>query len=125
MKMHHVAIQVTNLDVAHNFYVELLGLPLVRQQDHALWVNAGDLIVMLELCPGPVVDDEWKAAAPGPFCLVFAVDPPGRLRIKQRLLEAGVAVDHESTFTTYVRDPFGCRLGFSHHPHPPDAVGGV
>ncbi|MDP2342309.1 MAG: VOC family protein [Deltaproteobacteria bacterium] len=120
MRLHHVAIQVLDLEVARAFYVDVLGLEVVRTQEHALWLQAGDAIVMLEKSAGSVDDGGWQAAAPGPFCVAFAVDPAGRARLKERLSRAGVVVDHESAFTTYVRDPFGARLGFSHYPHPPE-----
>ena len=118
MKLHHVAIQVPDLALARAFYVDLLGLTLTRAQEHALWVQAGDAVVMLEKCGGDVDVGPWASAAPGPFCVVFAVDPQQRQQLKHRLQAAGVVVDHESAFTTYVRDPFGARLGFSHYPYP-------
>ncbi len=119
VKLHHVAIQVLDLAVARAFYVDVLGLAVVRTQDHALWVQAGDAIVMLEKCEGARDVDGWRSAAPGPFCVAFAVEPEARVRLRERLIAAGVVVEHESTYTTYVRDPFGARLGFSHHPQPP------
>lgn len=123
MKLHHVAIQVLDLDQARAFYVDVLGLPLLRTQEHALWVRAGEAIVMLELpaggAPGAVadVDDSpWKSPHPGPLCVAFAIAPAERADLRARLVAAGVAVHHESAFTLYVRDPFGARLGFSHYP---------
>lgn len=121
MRLHHVAIQVLDLEIARAFYVDVLGLALVRTQQHALWVQAGDAIVMLEQCAGVVDDGPWGAARPGPFCVAFAVGVDERARLQQRLGAAGVVVDHESRFTTYVRDPFGARLGFSHYPDEPAA----
>lgn len=120
MRLHHVAIQVLDLEVARAFYVDVLGLELVRTQEHALWLQAGDALVMLEKSAGTIDRGGWKVEAPGPFCVAFTVDFQGRARLKERLSKAGVVVDHESAFTTYVRDPFGARLGFSHHPHPPE-----
>jgi catechol 2,3-dioxygenase-like lactoylglutathione lyase family enzyme len=125
VKLHHVALQVLDLAVARAFYVDLLGLELLRTQEHALRVAAGDVVVVREKCEG-VADTgalrldgaPWKSATPGPFCVAFAVDPSTRAALKERLQAAGVVVDHESAFTTYVRDPFGARLGFSHYPHP-------
>ncbi len=122
MKLHHVAIQVLDLARARAFYVDVLGLPLVRTQEHALWVQAGDAVVMLELpAPGESVVDEgpWNSAQPGPFCVAFAIAPAEREPLRARLQQAGVDIDHESAFTLYVRDPFGARLGFSHYPDKP------
>lgn len=124
MRLHHVAIQVPDLERARAFYVDVLGLVLVRSQAHALWVQAGDAIVMLEKCDGDVdaadgaVADAgaWPSPRPGPFCVAFAIAPAERSALRARLTAAGVAIDHESAFTLYVRDPFGARLGFSHFP---------
>ena len=123
MKLHHVALQVVDLQVARAFYVDVLGLPLLRTQAHALWVGAGDVIVMLEQCDGPAVIDDWRSNRPGPFCVAFAIDAEQRQALRQRLIDHGVVVDHESTYTLYVRDPFGARLGFSHYPTEPTVTG--
>jgi catechol 2,3-dioxygenase-like lactoylglutathione lyase family enzyme len=118
MNLHHLALQVADLDVARAFYVDVLGMPLVRTQPHALWVQAGPTLLMLERCAGVVDDGAWSSDRCGPFVVAFAIGPPERGPLKQRLQQAGVVVDHESAFTLYVRDPFGARLGFSHYPEP-------
>ncbi len=118
MKLHHVAVQVTDLERARAFYVDVLGFALTRTQAHALWVDAGGTILMLERCDGPADDGPWGSPRPGPFVVAFAIAPDERAALRQRLIDAGVAVDHESAFTLYVRDPFGARLGFSHWPDP-------
>ena len=121
MKIHHLALQVNDLEKARAFYVGVLGLALVREQAHALWVQAGETIVMLEKCADDVdVDDgrAWASDRCGLFCVAFAITAGERDALKQRLRAAGVVIDHESGFTVYVRDPFGARLGFSHHPEP-------
>lgn len=116
MKVHHVALQVSDLERARGFYVDVLGLRLVRMQEHALWVQAGETIVMLEKCAGDVDTTPWASDRCGPFVVAFGIVPAERGPLKQRLLDAGVAIDHESAYTLYVRDPFGARLGFSHFP---------
>ncbi len=121
MRLHHVALQVADLDVARAFYVDVLGLRATRMQAHALWVQAGETIVMLEKCAG-VVDDgdlqSWASDRCGPFVVSFGIDPSERASLQQRLADAGVPIDHSSAYTVYVRDPFGARLGFSHYPDP-------
>ena len=122
MRLHHVALQVTELARARAFYAGVLGFVVTREQAHALWLDAGGVIVMLERCDG--VDDEaaaadaraWASARPGPFVVAFAIAPHERAPLRARLVDAGVAIDHESVFTLYVRDPFGARLAFSHYP---------
>jgi hypothetical protein len=50
--------------------------------------------------------------------VAFGIRAAERAALRDRLENAGVAIDHESAFTLYVRDPFGARLAFSHHPEP-------
>lgn len=122
MRLHHVAIQVPDLDAAAAFYVGVLGLAEVRRQPHAVWVDAGGTILMLERCGGTadaddVVDnDSWAAPQPGPFVVAFAIAASERARWRARLVDAGVAIHHESGFTLYFRDPWGTRLALSHYP---------
>jgi catechol 2,3-dioxygenase-like lactoylglutathione lyase family enzyme len=116
LRLHHVALQVTDLDVARAFYVDVLGLVVVREQAHSVWVDAGGVIVMLERCTGPVINDDWPSDRPGPFVVAFSVRPDERAGWLERLAAANVAVDHASGFTIYFRDPFGARLALSHYP---------
>ncbi len=127
MRIHHVALQVTDLERARSFYAGLLGFAVTREQAHALWLDAGGAIVMLERCAGS--DDEaaaaaaadaraWASPRPGPFVVAFAIAAADRPALRARLVAAGVDIDHESAFSLYVRDPFGARLAFSHYPEP-------
>ncbi len=116
MKLHHLAIQVTDLVAAEAFYADVLGLAVTRRQDHAVWVDAGGVIVMLERCSGGPSDDDWSSAQPGPFVVALSIRPDERATWRERLLRHGVTVHHESAFTIYFRDPFGTRLALSHYP---------
>jgi catechol 2,3-dioxygenase-like lactoylglutathione lyase family enzyme len=119
MRIHHVALQVTDLERARSFYAGLLGFTVTREQAHALWLDAGGSIVMLERCDGEgddAGDHAWASPRPGPFVVAFAIAPGERAALRARLIDAGVTIDHESAFTLYVRDPFGARLAFSHYP---------
>lgn len=121
MRLHHVAIQVPDLDAALDFYGGVLGLTALRRQPHAVWVDAAGSILMLERCAGGRSDDgdaPWPSPAPGPFVVAFAIAPGERANWRDRLTAAGVAIHHESTFTLYFRDPWGTRLALSHHPEP-------
>lgn len=118
MRVHHIAIQVTDLEVARGFYVDILGFLVTREQPHSLWLDAGGVIVMLERCAGPVVVDSWPADRPGPHVVAFAIAAAERDAWLQRLRAADVVVDHVSGFSIYFRDPFGGRLSLSHFPEP-------
>jgi catechol 2,3-dioxygenase-like lactoylglutathione lyase family enzyme len=121
MHLHHLAIQVTDLAIAHDFYCGTLELPEIRRQDHSIWVDAGGIIVMLELCDGQpptAADQDWPSDAPGPHVIAFGIAAAQRDRWRQRLEQTGVTLSHTSAFTMYFRDPFGTRLGLSHFPEP-------
>ena len=118
MRVHHVALQAPDLDAARAFYVGVLGFRLVREQGHSFWVDADGVIIMIERCTGPVVDEAWSSDRPGPFVLAFSIEPQERARWLERLASASVVVDHTSAFSVYFRDPFGSRLAFSHFPAP-------
>ena len=119
MRLHHLAIQVPDLDAAVAFYGDVLGLQTLRRQAHAVWVDAGGTILMLERCRenGPP-GDAWEQPEAGPFVVAFAISADERASWRTRLAGAGVAVHHESAYTLYFRDPWGTRLALSHFPTP-------
>ena len=119
MRLHHLAIQVPDLDAAVAFYGGVLGLQTLRRQAHAVWVDAGGTILMLERCRETgTIDASWEQPDAGPFVVAFAIAADERTAWLTRLAEAGVAVHHESAFTLYFRDPWGTRLALSHFPTP-------
>ncbi len=59
LSLHHIALQVNDLEVARRFYVGVLGFLVTREQAHSLWLDAGGVIVMLELCSGVVEHGDW------------------------------------------------------------------
>ncbi len=118
MRVHHLALQVTDLGVARDFYVGVLGFVVMREQPHAIWIDAAGVIIMLERCAGPVVVDVWPSDRPGAHVVAFAIAAAERATWLHRLEVAGVAIDHVSGFSVYFRDPFGARLALSHYPEP-------
>ncbi len=118
LQIHHIALQVTDLEVARAFYVDVLGFAVTRVQAHALWLDAGGVILMLEHCIGAVVVDSWSSDRPGPHVVAFAIAADQRDSWRARLAAAAVDIDHETGFTLYFKDPFGSRLALSHFPAP-------
>jgi len=106
---HHLAIQVKDLASAEAFYIDVLGLKLVRRWpyedgkpgERSLWlsVGSGEEFIALEACD---VD-----RLPTPFR-----DPHGGLHLQQKNVE----VVHRTRWTIYFRDPEGNRIGLSHYP---------
>ncbi len=116
LSVHHIAVQVNDLDVARNFYVDVLGFCVTREQAHSVWLDAGGVIVMLELCSGVVESSDWATQRVGPHVVAFSIAAADRSAWQGRLRDKGIVVDHESRFTLYFRDPFGARLALSHYP---------
>ena len=111
-----MAIQVPDLERALAFYGGVLGLAEVRRQPHSIWLDAGGVLLMLERCAGDVVLTQWKSEQPGLHLLALTIDAASREHWRARLLAAGIGIEAETRFTLYVRDPFGTRVGLSHHP---------
>jgi glyoxylase I family protein len=96
VKVHHVAIPVTDLEKSRAFYVDVLGLEEIRRQPHSIWVKAGDTILMLEL------QAQWLVA--------LAIDESAREAWRDK-----IHVESETQYTLYTRDPDGNRIALSHY----------
>ena len=114
--VHHVAVQVNDLERSRSFYVDVLGLKEVRRQPHSLWVQAGDALVMLEKCSGEAPPPAFNNDAQGLHLLALRIPAAARESWRKRLTHAGFPVVHETGFTLYVRDPDGARIALSHYP---------
>ena len=110
MKLHHVAVQVADLERARAFWCGVLGLVELRRQAHALWLDLDGAIVMLETGADP--------ARGGLHVVALAIGASERAAWREKLAAAGVAVESETAFTLYVRDPDGTRVGLSSYPDP-------
>ena len=126
---HHLAIQVCDLERAERFYAGVLGLRVIaRHADaqgapRAIWVQAGEGFLALELAAGAAVAAPFRDPTPGLFLLALRIERAERATWERRLAEAGHPKVAETAFTFYVRDPEGNRIGLSHHPHPREGQG--
>ncbi|MFO0600104.1 MAG: VOC family protein [Myxococcaceae bacterium] len=122
---HHVAVQVADVDRVARFYVQVLGLSEVRRfhrDDGSLrsvWVAAqpdaqGPFVAIEQL-------DARERGPAGYSMVAFRIAPEARQAVIAELAQHGVAIEKQSGWTIYVRDPEGNLVGLSHHPH--DAVG--
>lgn len=122
MELHHLAVVVSDLPRAEAFWVDVLGLRVVRRWDdgegrhRSTWVDLGGVFLALEraAAEGPKRVD----GAPGFHCLALSIAPELRDTWGARLAAAGHPLERETDFTFYVRDPDGNLVGFSHFPHP-------
>jgi catechol-2,3-dioxygenase len=102
-------MRTSDLARLERFYVDVVGLTLLRRDDTrgSVWVDAAGSIVMLERAS---VDE--PNPPPGAKDLVaFAIDDKKTWRA--RLESAGVAIEAETVHTLYFRDPDGRRLAVS------------
>ncbi len=123
---HHLAIQVRDVERATAFYRDVLGLAELRRHlrpDGSLrsvWVGVtGGGFLALEAVSGEVEPGPFRHEQPGLFLLALRISPAGRARAVEELARAGFPVEHETTWTVYVRDPEGNRVALSHHPDDP------
>lgn len=122
--LHHLAIQVRDLQAAERWYTTVLGLPLLRRwqdsegRDRSSWLALdGEAFLALERCEGARVEaPNWESGAPGYFVLALRIAPSDRVSWEQRLADHAVAVERRSQWTIYFRDPEGNRIGLSSHP---------
>ena len=116
MRVHHLALRTADLARLERFYVEALGLAVIRRQDggRSVWLDAGGAIVMLER------RDEGEPGIPAGSkeLVAFTVAPETRALCIERLGRAGVPVEASTEFSLYVRDPDGRRVGVSSYPSP-------
>jgi glyoxylase I family protein len=120
--VHHVAIKVADLQRAETFYVRVLGLPVLKrwpsldgQQDRSVWLDLGaGVFFALERSDGalPAKPED----APGIHMLALLIPRSERESWIEKLASAGHPIYEHTSYTIYVRDPEGNRIGLSHWP---------
>ncbi len=125
---HHLAIQVRDVEKVTTFYREVLGFSELKRHHRSdgtlrsVWVEVpGGGFLALEEVSGEPEPGPFRHERPGLFLLAFRISAAGRARAVEALGRAGVAVEHETRWTVYVRDPEGNRVALSHHPEEPVA----
>lgn len=138
--VHHVAIGVRDLAACEAFYTGVLGLPVLRRWpagagaagDRSVWLDLGrGAFLALERAEraidsgavAPSVDavapsSESSSAARGEgyLMIALAITRDARAGWVERLAAAGVAIVRRTSYTLYVTDPEGNRVGLSHWP---------
>jgi len=115
MRVHHLAFRTGDLEKLERFYVDALGLAVVRRNEaRSVWLDASGTIVMLEMreTGEPSLPTGSKELA------AFAIEPDTRALYTERLARAGALIETSTEFTLYVRDPDGRRIGLSSYPVP-------
>lgn len=108
MRVHHLAFRTDDLEALERFYADVLGLAVSRRSERSIWLDAGGSIVMLERR-----DDDEPGVPDGSKELVaFAVSP----EVLARVQAARIEIEARTSYTLYVRDPDGRRVGLSSYP---------
>ena len=112
--VHHLALRTRNLPRLEAFYTHVLGLSVrSRDETRSVWLEAGHTLVMLETAS----DDEPDIPPHTRELIAFTIAPEMRAPCTDLLKAWGVAVDDETRFTIYFRDPDGRRVALSHYPN--------
>ncbi|WP_437638347.1 VOC family protein [Sorangium sp. So ce315] len=128
LSVHHLAVVVRDLERAEAFYAGVLGLPVTRRwtdeagAPRSVWLELGGgafLAVERAGADGPTRAD----AAPGWHCVALGIAPSEREAWRGRLAASGVAIERESAYSMYARDPEGNLVALSHYPHPQAGAG--
>jgi catechol 2,3-dioxygenase-like lactoylglutathione lyase family enzyme len=126
LRVHHIALKVFDLAAAEAFYVDVLGLPVLRRWpsadgvgERSLWLALGaESFLALERAgqeAGSKTDD-----LPGFHLVALHIDASERAAWIAKLAQAGRPAYRQTPHTIYVRDPEGNRIGLSHWPRQAD-----
>ncbi|HVZ73033.1 MAG TPA: VOC family protein [Polyangia bacterium] len=137
---HHLAIQVRDLPLVERFYREVLGLRVLKRWpstdigdgasvDRSVWLASGDdptddsFVALERVGAGEptAAEDPARATRPGLHLIALRIGRGARATWERRLADAGAVVEARTSFTLYVRDPEGNRVGLSHWPEPAEA----
>ena len=116
LRLHHLAVRVSDCERAAAFYSGVLGLRELRCFEDAgtlrsIWLRAGDAVLMLERAlrgPGPDTGSGH----------LLALSVESLPEWEARLRTAGVPVEDRTQHTLYVRDPDGHRVGLTVYENP-------
>lgn len=110
MRLHHLALRTADPASLARWYAALFGLRVWREQPGgSIWLGLDDAALMIE----PAGSGEPGVPAGTMEFFALRVSPDGRDAFVERCAREGVAVEHGTAFTVYVRDPDGRRVGVS------------
>jgi glyoxylase I family protein len=119
--VHHLAVVVCDLTRAERFYRRLFGLKVVKRwrddrgRPRSVWLALDDRVFLaVERAGRP--RDRRPDSASGWHCLALAIDCGERDLWRRRLLRAGVAVERETVYSLFIRDPEENLIALSHYP---------
>jgi catechol 2,3-dioxygenase-like lactoylglutathione lyase family enzyme len=110
VRIHHVALRTTDVARLERFYGGVLGLAVVRRDDArgSVWLDADGTVLMIERSEAgePGIPEATREL------IAFAVADKEAWRARLPAVEA------ETAYTLYFRDPDGRRIAVSDYPLP-------
>ncbi len=124
---HHVAIAAHDVENVAAFYRDLLGLPELARYHRddaakslrAIWLGvdgSGDPTHGF-FAVEAVAERAPAQPSVGYSMVALRIAPEARARLERAFAARGVAIERQTGWTFYVRDPEGNLVGLSHHPH--------
>ncbi len=113
-RIHHLALRTPDPGRLARFYEDVFELTRDRDAYDArglrsVWLRAEGTLVMLERRePGEPEPDPRSME-----CVLFSIDEARVPALHERLRTRGVAIEGQTRFSTYFRDPEGRRVGAS------------
>ena len=111
--IHHIAFRTQHLTRLAEFYSSVFSLSTERvQEGRSVWLLSGETRIMLEQKAPHEPDPN-----PGSMDLVtFRISAAERHEFEARLAARGIALEGQTAYSLYFRDPDGRRVGVSHYP---------
>ncbi len=110
MRLHHLALRTDDPAALARWYASLFALPVWREQaGGSVWLGLDDAALMIERAN----PSEPRVPHGSMEFFALGVTAAGRDAFVERCARLGVAIEHRTGFTVYVRDPDGRRVGVS------------
>jgi glyoxylase I family protein len=120
--LHHVAVGTRDVEALAAFYLRLLDTEEERRHFdeqgrlRSVWLNLAGTRLMIERAAEEAAERPREhGVGLGAFLLAFRADPSGRALLEARAQALGVAVEHRSQYSSYLRDPDGNRFAVSEY----------
>lgn len=111
MRLHHIALRTRDPARLERFYADVLGLAVTRRDgDRSAWMDLGEGAVLMIERAGK---DEPPPQPGSMEMFALAIPEGAHASFRERLARAGVAIEHATAHTLYLRDPDGRRVGLS------------
>lgn len=120
--LHHVALQVRDVETVAAFYRDVLGCPELKRHLHSdgrlrsIWLGTGGpAFIAVEGLEGARGSMGWSMVA-------LTIDAQRREQVLAELEAQGHRPVRQTGFTAYFQDPEGNLVGLSHYPAPAEAT---